>query len=340
MSYFNVDWLDEDRLDLEEGLQLDEFGNPVSNPNISALMQDYLIEDIHTNPNFSEIMTGGIGEAVAETIWDEMLGEYVEIPSYTTIEDDSVYVIDDTLSGGGKEKFTGAEIWERSGARRTLDFKEDYDQFTEGIKKKSAILDIEKSINEIDKAQRIGFGKTKHLQKLIGRTGFSKSGKLEEIQKSHYGDMDREIRGHTGNIKKRMLGYSSDVNKLRSSYIDDTWALYNNWLDLNPDRYVPEAHLTVDQDQLEQLFDEGQELIGDLIPEYPGSVIGDPCEDPNMTVEQSIACAEQYGSEGFAQTPDNYNTEGEQGEIFVDVVDSPVGDAVEDFCDQWWNIFC
>jgi hypothetical protein len=230
-TYFNVDWLDDDRLDMKEGLELNEFGQPINTPDIENLMLDSLVEgDSYLNLGLLDKDDFNEGNVPS--------GDY--------------YYTEDIE--GTKDYISGADLWSGSGAAGTLMMMDKYNQFKEKNKKRSTIANISKSLNEIEMVHNLGGGKTRTIQSKAGKSGFANSGQSNQMLETHYGDVSRTVKGMTGDIKKSILSYEGSVEALRDKHIDDTWALYSDWLAMDPERASIE---TIDPAPIVNEFDSG-----------------------------------------------------------------------------------
>ena len=194
--YFNIDWLEDESLDIPDYL--------ADIPNIRELMSNYL---------------------VADDDWTEE--DYLEYGR--GLDMGATYKV-------GEEEMTGQELWKKVGAEGFLSTIRDYDYWGEGIKKRKTMTQISQNLNKIDKANRLGTTETRSINAKTGKAGFAGSGQFDQMMTSHYGDVGRTVKGLTGNIKKNILGYESDVAKLRDKHVDDLWALYGDFLSTQPER--------------------------------------------------------------------------------------------------------
>ena len=227
-TYFNVDWLDDDRLDMQEGVQLDQFGHPINTPDVENLMLDFLVEG-------DDILQ--LGETDAGT------GD----PYYYSIEG---------VTADDSTQLTGSELWSKSVAAGTLMTMDKYDKFKEENKKRSTIANISKSLNEIEMVHNLGGGKTRVIQSQTGKSGFANSGQSNQMLETHYGDVSRTVKGMTGDIKKSMLSYEGSVEALRNKHIDDTWALYSDWLAMDPEQGTDISPITASDEEVVEVIDE------------------------------------------------------------------------------------
>ena len=243
-AYFNTDWLEEDRLDISEGAELNELGQPIDTPDLSGLMMDYLVEGEGVL-NLGET-DQGTGDPFHYSVWSG------------TYDDD-----------GNKtyQTYTGAETWERSGAPGLLAGMDPYDQWSEKNRKKSTVADISQSLNKIEQIQSASKQRTNQIQSIAGRSGFESSGKMNKMQAAHYGDTSRTIQGATSNIKKSVLGYASDVDSLRTQHIDDMWSLYSDWLSLDPEISTSASPITANDEEAIEIIEDNYTIDDEGIVE-------------------------------------------------------------------------
>jgi len=307
MSYFNTDWLSDDRLSISEGVKLDEFGNPIDTPDLENIMKDHLVEEGYVlDPGLS-----GIDEYIDE--------DYLAILGSDSLNLGAKY----DIGGEGKEEdfITGQKLWEMSGAEGIIGRVDAYDKFNEKNRKSKAISNINQSVNKIESAQRIAGDKTVSLQQVIGKSGFAGSGNKSQMLESHYGDVSRTVKGLTGDIKTSMLGYESDVHKLRKAHIDDIWSLYGDWLDMAPETGKQVAGLS-NQGAVE-VAQNIWDAVGPLLPDEIMTAAGGSSD----LVEQALnELAIQGGATGFdlMEQEDDWDAPntGGQGNALVDIVDA------------------
>jgi hypothetical protein len=305
MSYFNVDWLDEDRLDLSEDLLLDPEGNPIGDIDIDAMMEDYLIPGesfFFDTSSINELLEPG--SSYSEHVDMSDLDQYF-IGDPSSFVSSGQYIPGDIkVSAEGSDIISGEELWNISGAAGVSNQKRLYNQWKEKNNKLSTIADISKKINEIDSIKRLGALKTGQIENLAGKSGFSGSGTHDAMQEAHYGDVSRTVQGVVGGIKKDILGYTSDVNKSREDYIEDTWDLYTDWLKTDPDKYkavleaIPLHEQTnedgdyVAEEHIQDQFDEdGLDIIDD-----DGTVPDEVLDPENESWIQATACSMAGGN--------------------------------------------
>tara|TARA_R100000278_G_scaffold2287_3_gene4413 strand:- start:4848 stop:5837 length:990 start_codon:yes stop_codon:yes gene_type:complete len=195
--YFNIDYLSDESLGLDEDYTLQE-GTPAGTPDIEALIKDYIVE--------------GSGSVNV----DDLMQKY-------------------TLDGGMTE-LTGQELFDLVVPAGFISQIKPYSQFKEENRKKETIFDIRDSLRDIENTQREGLRSIDKIQQLAGKSGFAGHSKINDVKNAQYSDIARTIQSSTGAIRKDILGYETDVVKLRENYIDDMWSLYSDFLSLDPER--------------------------------------------------------------------------------------------------------